>query len=163
MLQPDQWKRNIIKEKRNAGESYVSKGVLRPARNVLKDPCGDTCRIQCSARFTTSERELILKDFWNLRNLTSQREYIVRHLEQITRKYAKTGKERKRCLNFSYNLYVNGQPLKVCRTFFMNTLNISDKMIRTAVEKFFRASDKLIEGELRGKHSKYNIKSKSEN
>lgn len=153
---PDQWKRNVRKVKRNSGESYVSNnGIVRPARNVLKEPCGEKCRIKCNNRFTVADREQLLKDFWKLGKLSSQREYIVQHLAEIETKYGKKEGERKRRLNFSYNFYVNGELRKVCRLFFVNTLNISDRMIRGAVEKFYKASNGLfLEGEQRGKHSK---------
>lgn len=141
------------KEKRNAGESYIREGIVRPARKILREPCADSCRIQCSSRFTNTEREQILKDFWELGNLPSQREYIVRHMAQIHSKYAKKGDQRKRSLNFSYNFDRDEELVKVCRTFFVNTLNIGDKMIRTSVQKFMKAEDGFIEAEQRGKRN----------
>lgn len=142
----------MAKASRNIGESYVSNGVLRPAKRTLKEPCGDNCRIKCTTKITEAEREMILEEFWKLGDLTRKREFIIRHMEQIIPKYVKKKEGSRRSLNYAYNFYIRGQKIKVCTTFFLNTLNVSYMTVATAVRKFFSAKDSLIEGELRGKN-----------
>lgn len=152
VAQPDKWVRNVAKANRNMGESYISNGVLRPAKKTLREPCGDNCRLKCNTKITEAERESILNEFWELGDLTRKREYIIRHMEQIIPKYLKKKEGSKRSLNYAYNFYVNGQKIKVCSTFFLNTLNVSYMTVATAVRKFFNAKEGLLEGELRGKN-----------
>lgn len=154
MAQPHKWIRNVLKAKREMGKSYITNGVIRPAKKCLKEPCSNQCRIKCSTKMTETERESILKVFWELGDLTKKREFIIRQMEQVIPKYNRKKEGSNRSLNYSYNFYVNDQKIKVCRTFFMNTLNISQMVIATAVRKFFNATDEMIEGDLRGKKKK---------
>lgn len=150
--QPHKWVKNVAKLKRNFGESYVSSGVVRPAKLQLQESCGNQCRIGCSSLISELNREKILKDYWSLPDLTCKREFIVRHMEQVMPKYMRKKEGSRRGLNYAYNFVVDGIKIKVCSKFFLNTLNISYMTVTTAVRKFWRSADGLIEGELRGTH-----------
>lgn len=88
-------------------------------------------------------------------DLTCKREYIIRLIEQIIPKYQRKKLDSTRGYNYAYHFVVNGEKIKVCNKFFLKTLNISNKMVAIAVQKFWRSSDGLIEGELRGKHKNH--------
>lgn len=49
---------------------------------------------------------------------------------------------------------VEGQKLKVCKTYFKNTLDINDRPIRTVINKL--NSSGIVETHLHGKHEKHN-------
>lgn len=151
--QPDTWIRNIRKAKRNSGESYVTKGgVIRTARNYVKEACPSTCRFGCAARFSDAQRDTFSKLYWSLPDLTSKRVYIIRHMEQVVPKYRRQAKgPTQRGLNYAYFFDENDVKVHVCRRFFLNTLNISPKVVAVAVQKFFSSTNvDLVEGERRG-------------
>lgn len=55
------WRRNVIKNSRNAGQPYKNwKGKNVPGRK-MKAPCRDSCRLKCSSKFTSESRLGILK------------------------------------------------------------------------------------------------------
>lgn len=129
--------------KRNKGESYCSRdGSVRLARNVLKEPCPSTCRFGCTVQITDDERDLISKEFWSLPDLKAKRAYIIRHMEKIVPKCnrRRTNSPTRRALNCTCYFDVNDIKVYVCRLYFLNTLNVSTKMIRIAVQKLESAS-----------------------
>ncbi|KAL4091306.1 hypothetical protein QTP88_026009 [Uroleucon formosanum] len=55
-----------------------------------------------------------------------------------------------RVLNNSFYFEMNGSKVRVCKTFFKSTLDLNDRVIKTALSK--KTELGVIEGELRGKH-----------
>ena len=145
------WQRTIAKTKRNSGESYVSKGVVRAARK-MKEPCTDICRLKCSEKFSDAEREQKFHEYYNLDNITLKREFIIKSMEQVQPKYSYKKEGSTRSLNYAYSFYVNGEKRNVCNKFFRHTLDISSTTIQTACKKFYKETDGLIEDERRGKY-----------
>ena len=63
---PENWKRNISKNKRQAGESYIdTKSNMVPAKQI-QPSCKHTCFYLCSKQFTEADRNYIFKKFWSL-------------------------------------------------------------------------------------------------
>ncbi|CAH2087599.1 unnamed protein product [Euphydryas editha] len=63
-----------------------------------------------------------------------QRQFIHDHVTKIKTKYVREDSSRK---NYNHEFYLtrNNKKTQVCEVFFMNTLAISDTMIRTVVKK----------------------------
>lgn len=69
-------------------------------------------------------------------NLLQQREYVVRCVQKEEKKRKTTKVEcsrRQHTLHYSFPL--EGKSVPVCKTFFLNTLRISEKLLRTSLEK----------------------------
>lgn len=161
-LQVHKWKKNVAKAKRNVGDAYVSFGVERRAKRI-QEPCGQQCLRQCSNKFTQEQRENLFRYYWNLENITRKREFVVTCLEQVHAKYPQKKDGSTRSLNYAYHFILNNERIRVCSKFFCNTLDISYRMIRTSVSKFFKnTNNSLVEGELRGKYDRKRIKDESQ-
>lgn len=90
---------------------------------------------QCNL-FSNSDRNAVFGEFNNLGNLYLQREYIVRHTDSLETKQKTTRENvsrRQRSLN--YHLTLNSNRILVCKTFFLHTLGVSEKICRTAILK----------------------------
>lgn len=134
-------KRKRAHEKRLKREEYVSpktgKTVFK--RNVLKPRCnGVTCSKlgkECS-KLSEEERKEILHAYYETSDIQLQREYIVRmvKVEDVKVKTVKDHSSR-RSKSLYYYLPQNRDIISVCKTMFLNTLNISDKTVRTALDK----------------------------
>lgn len=159
---PEKWIKNIQKAKRNIGKEYISKGKIRRARQLC-DPCLSNCKLRCSERITNEQRHKIFHYYWNLGDVTLQRKFIVDCMEIVKPKYRKPKEGSQRSLNFAYkfNLDECKEPIRVCRTMFINTIDVSHMTLRTAYKKFC-AEDGTIETDLRGRHLRKNIE-KDEN
>ena len=57
--------------------------------------------------------------------------------------------------NISYSLSVDGTLVRVCKTFFLNTVDITDRVTRTAMAKQNKLVDVVLEEDKRGKHGKH--------
>lgn len=116
-------------------------------------PCTEKCRLKCSANINTEERYMIFHQFWDLGDLTLQRTFIRDSMTDIEPKYKYTNAKNPRCNNKAYHFLVNNNKIRVCKTFFKATLNISDRMIFT-VQKKINENGFVIE-DLRGKHQSH--------
>ena len=157
---PSQWKKNQIKYLKNTGQAYTStRGKAMPEKNI-RPPCKSTCRLSCSNKFSTDDRNVIFKTYWCLGSFQRQRDFLASCVKQVepefrTIKIRKGGDANRNCRkpNTSYFLVNNGSEIRVCKTFLLNTLAISNKPLRTVIENKF-ASISVIPTDKRGKHGK---------
>ncbi|XP_055846447.1 uncharacterized protein LOC129912278 [Episyrphus balteatus] len=160
-LNPDQWKKNIIKRKRNTGEAYVmqSTNKIREERKV-KEECSERCILKCPSNFNEDDRKNIFQSYWSTGDVNKQREFILKSMNIITPKYRSTkNSEKPRDNNNAFFFSKNNKKLRVCKMFFRNTLDISDSKIRTVLEKRKKMYATMqLEPDMRGK-KKANIKS----
>lgn len=148
-LKPEKWKKNIIKAKRNAGEAYISLGISRPAK-CIREPCPDYCRMKCREHVSDEQRQVIFNHYWGLSDLRSKRQYVAYSLDIPTNQCPRdTSKGRGKSFRYHFRLD-DGRRVPVCKMFYQNTLNISNRAIKTAVEKLTDAGN--IEDDKRGKH-----------
>lgn len=149
---PLTWKTKVAKILRNSGKAYNSLSKLKkqiPERK-LRPPCGAKCRLNCKSKFDEPSRQQLFNAYWKLADLQRQREFIVRHSEEIKPKYRYSSTQNLRALNTAFYFEINGSRLRVCKTFFKSTLDLNDRVIKTALSK--KSESGIIEGELRGKH-----------
>ncbi|WAQ93514.1 hypothetical protein MAR_005985, partial [Mya arenaria] len=129
----DQWKRNIAKRRRNEGKEYITKtGNVKKARAV-KPGCGTKCRCKCHQHFNTTERHTLFHRFWQMGDINKQRSFILK-FACMKKRTERKGKSQSRNISGSYNFPVhdNTKVVKVCKTFFLHTLSISERYISTA-------------------------------
>ncbi|GAB6027835.1 hypothetical protein CHUAL_014075 [Chamberlinius hualienensis] len=95
--------------------------------------------------------------YWKLGNLQRQRDFIAGCLEKVSPKYryAKEGSNRE--LNNAFHFVKKGQRIRVCKLFFKNTLDITDRQIRTVVNKQNKILSNIVEEDHRGKHNNHKI------
>ncbi|XP_072386015.1 uncharacterized protein [Diabrotica undecimpunctata] len=135
LRKPSKWKRNIKKLRVNSGLPYITEGNKEKRGKTLKPECGEKCRTKCSQKFSNADRYDIHLSFWNLKDNALQRQFVASHLEKLVTKHRRTVEGSNRGMNLVYFLTVHGVKVKVCKKFFMNTLDIGDKFIRTTWRK----------------------------
>lgn len=126
----DNWKRNRRKRLRNSGQSYInSHSIHVPRRKVRERNCA-SCRYKCNQNFPEPVRESIFQHYWEMGDAARQKDFIVnlvikrgkRNSEQISR----------RTHSFEYYLTFEGRQIRVCKDFFLKTLDMSEKFARSA-------------------------------
>ena len=157
----NEWKRNVKKKNCNSGEEYYNAGNKLVPKKKLKTPCNEKCRYKCYTVFSEEEREGILKSFWAIGDNTRQRQYISSNIENIENpKYRYPKENSNRSFNQAYFLIKEEKKIRVCKKFFMATLDIGDTMIRTTIKK--RDTNLIVGPDKRGTHNKHqNIGSSS--
>ncbi|VEN35333.1 unnamed protein product [Callosobruchus maculatus] len=76
-------------------------------------------------------------------------------MESVDPKYRYPTNDSNRAHNQAYFLRRNGEKVRVCKKFFMATLDIGDTMIRTTIAK--RNSNLIVEMDHRGRHRKQKV------
>ncbi|VVC93603.1 unnamed protein product [Leptidea sinapis] len=159
---PAQWRSNVIKYLRNSGKPYsyklTSKDKKEPPREkifparTMKDPCrAEKCRLKCATKINEEARAAIFQSYWDFGNLELQRAYISSCMIEVQPRYKYTNATNPRQPNVALYFTINGKKERVCKTYFLNTLGISDRQLRTVKAKInetgFLATDQ------RGKHA----------
>lgn len=134
---PDTWKRIAEKKKRLAGEEYISQtGARKRAKSV--QPVNCNCHYKCNEHIDLQKRQDILKQYLSLKDERAKWGFIANSVEKKSAKRIKppiNGVESKRQTTFVYSLSLSNKRVIVCKQFFLQTLDISSKKVRTALNK----------------------------
>lgn len=155
---PNEWRRNKMKLLRNSGKSYTSlkTGIEIPKRQI-GPTCGKKCRLNCSTKFTEEERLSFFNNYWAIGDINKQRSYILNCMQSICGKSKNTDKPTKkkaRGFNNAFYFYKQNEKKRVCKYFFISTLGITNRCIRTVISK---NKDGILQNDFRGKHVKHVI------
>lgn len=129
----------------------VSTQKVVPAKKFLKERCKTEICVKFGHKcgeITEEERKNILEDIYKSGNLQIQREFIVRYVTKQEKKKCTVKGESRRNFTINYKLPKLDSQVSVCKKLFINTLGISEKMIRTALEK--KKHTGMLESEKRG-------------
>ena len=119
---------------------------------MLKSGCGDLCRNKCKTQITDDERAQIFHTFWKMGCLTQQRQYVCNTVQKNEeKKPAITKPGSRRSSTYEYFLQIQEKNVKVCKKIFLDTLDISDRFVATALTK--QNSLGTCDAEKRGKQS----------
>lgn len=162
---PEKWKSAVKKQKLNSGEGYEfknKKGEITSSKpkKAMKPPCEEKCRKKCTNDFSEEERQQIFDEFWKSGNIDLQRAFISAHVtvsdkaRTRQRDECKT-KRRVKEHSRSYQLThpTTKETISVCQKFFLNTLSIDEKRVKTALAK--KSVTGSIEPDMRGKHENH--------
>lgn len=132
-------KQKLAKSLRNLGKEYVSlKGKTVKSKSIKLRCKEDTCKKlgRLCSTIKDCQRCQIFNNYYALGDINRQREFIRHHTEVADTKQ-KTSKSEvsRRQKTVCYFFTVNSVRVPVCKTFFINTLDISDRVVRTVLEK----------------------------
>lgn len=80
-------------------------------------------------------RNLIYREFQELCNNQAKWQFIASHIRVYTKNKSTSKGPSRREYTHQYFLTVGGHKVKVCRRLFLSTLNVSEAVIRTSLEK----------------------------
>ena len=127
---PTSWKRNIRKKKRQSGEKYVnSHGNEQAARSVKTKKDCTKCKFKCSSIVTVEDRSAIFNEFWKMSD-NEKLHFYGKTTKQESRKSLKAGTASRKKNAVTYSLPVNAQNVRVCKVFYLSTLDINHKRIQ---------------------------------
>ena len=147
---PNNWKCNVRKQKRCHGQEYLScTGKSVPRKAVQPHSC-IKCRFKCGENISEEQRQQIFDSYYSLGSYERQRDYIcdmVRTVKPVRCKGYKTESHQ-------YFLALGNEKHRVCRDFFMRTLDIGRKTIDYTLKR--KAHGRFGGKDRRGKHSPAN-------
>ena len=142
-----------VKRCRSKGLAYMTEktNVDKSERKVLSrcsNPAYCKQRNFMCHRITQTRRHALIKSYYSMATLRDQRQWLSKHVMQTSPTLSRITPSRKsRTLQY-YLPSVNGQHLRVRRQMFLNTLNVSEKHMRTVLKKLSREGE--LEKDLRG-------------
>nr|CAH7724970.1 unnamed protein product [Callosobruchus chinensis] len=150
---PKMWKKNVQKMRKHCGLEYRTKKKVIVAKTI-KPPCSDSCKIKCKSKISEQKRQDIHSQFWSpQKSFETRRQFIASNVEQVPlqRCRERTGERsgQRQCMN-EYHFEISGRKVKICKTFFLNTLSISKQTVETALKK--KKEGGIITPDKRGKH-----------
>ncbi|RVE40000.1 hypothetical protein evm_015350 [Chilo suppressalis] len=150
------WAKNVAKRARQAGEAYVSvykdksqEGKLIASRSI-RPGCHEKCRNKCRTYLSEEDRILLFKEFWAIETHKEKWEYLARRVDTCPVKDRKTHWESRRNESRSYSFRSNGRVVKVCKVMFLDTLDINEQWVKTALLK--QGMGSALESDNRGKN-----------
>ncbi|KAL1457152.1 hypothetical protein WDU94_001813 [Cyamophila willieti] len=134
----NQQKENKKQRDLGLGHRETNKRHNLKAPRFMKPKCtGKECMRtgkSCN-NFSDSIRNEIFSNYWEIGNLSLQREFITRHVRSKDKKRAYTANETSRRKNTNeYALPLNSRLEPVCKVMFLNTLGISETTMRTSLK-----------------------------
>lgn len=154
LANPVSWRGNVRKQKRNEGAEYLSsRGKVVKARSMKNPGIDCPCNLKCSTKISHEARECLFKSYWGMSDLQRQRDYLGSMVKamSIGRRRVKTSSKRNATLH--YTLTYNGTNHRVCKTFFLNTLDINYPVVKTAVDKYCRSPSSMQSPDKRGRQA----------
>lgn len=156
---PGSWKCNVRKVAHETGKEYLSvRNKIVPAKRIktTKD-CLNKCFYTCQKLITENERQNIFDRYYTLSEhgkrlfllATTKKFNVERHRK------TKTNENSRRKQTFSYYFEVGNQKIQVCKTFYLNTLAISQTPIYTAHLK--KDITNIPDAPVQGKHTKFKV------
>uniref|UniRef100_A0A6P7HCD0 Uncharacterized protein LOC114349067 n=1 Tax=Diabrotica virgifera virgifera TaxID=50390 RepID=A0A6P7HCD0_DIAVI len=114
--------------------------------------------MKCGSKLSEAQREDIFKKYWNdTADYNIKRQFILSCVQTkpTERSRSRSGDESKlRSNTLVYSFVINGNRTVVCRTMFLNTLSISQQVVKTALSK--RQDGGMVQRDLRGTHEPSN-------
>ncbi|CAG2215890.1 DNAH [Mytilus edulis] len=149
---PDMWKQTIRKRKRQAGLEYVATtGKKRCKREIKRNGCNGTCKFKCRT-FSDAERKDIFHSFWSY-NDSEKNAFYSSSIDKIQKGRTRTdSKSSRRKFSYVYHFPKSSGKVRVCKEFFLATLDISPRRIQWFFEKKFPSFE-----DKRGKHVKRKV------
>lgn len=128
---------------------------MHAARPILPSPCAGKLKHKHCNSISQERRVEIYSNFRKLTTIHDQRHFIVSHVQRKLKKRTTRNLENSRkTYTNHYSFTVGGEKQNVCRDFFMATLNVTDALIRSSLNKYTTSG--TLEDDKRGKHTPKN-------
>ena len=129
------WERNVRKLKRLKGYEYINcTGRTIQSKRVQPSPCIQKSNHESCLSFSKNQRKLLFDNFYQLGSIEEQRLFIASSVKAESIELLRTkNRHSRRHFTYKYSFSVKGQRIKVCKEFFMATLNVTDALIRSSL------------------------------
>lgn len=119
---------------RATGQKYINTNGDTVAAKAPKPVDCTKCKLKCYQNITEEQRIALCQDYYVLGDYWKQRNYICTSVDTFEPD-SRLSNKGVRAYSAKYYLMVDGQRINVCQKFFLSTLNVSQKLVRLALEK----------------------------
>lgn len=151
LCNPENWKRNVINNSVNLGLEYVSSSTKKPfLKRSIQRSCGLGCRFKCETKISEESRLEFFKDYWRIVEHSKKYDFLLRNVTE-NRITEDSGDTNKKQFSRTYSFNDRGMKIILCRTMFLNTLNISMQVLESAFKKIRNGDSQLLDERGRAK------------
>ena len=115
----------------------------------MKEPCPASCRLKCSEKLDKNTRKAYFDEYWGTGSSERQWDFHLNNVRNAPverrRQIDNAQGDSRRGMSKFYHLH----EIRVCKTMYLNTLAISEQIVKTAFKKQVGAS-KVVSGDKRG-------------
>lgn len=115
------------------------------------------CCYKCSDKFSTKEKHEIFYAFWEIgetdKRQDRQRQYVANYVVEVTPERNRAIPSRKK-RSLNYYLEKGNERERVCHSFFLSVLGISEKFVRVCISK--KNDSGVVSPDRRGKKTSKN-------
>ena len=159
------WKKTMRKRLRNSGQEYTSvsgKTVASKTRHRLEN---HTCPLKCAEKLSDVQLDKIFDGFWALKSWSLQNAYLCGLVQQraVSRRYTPKGRDSRRSITRYYYLSSADGCVRVCKSMFLSTLDISNGRLQRALKNQLLAGHGSPIIDQRGRHTPGNKTPQSQN
>ena len=137
---PATWQKKKLKGMVTQGCAHISssgsKKLIRA--KIVKRGCTASCRLGCGYKLTDEVKEELHKTFYQLPTRDHQRSFIVSSVSRSSPKRTTVQddqqRKKERGNTFIYHVTVKGEAIRVCKTTFQATFDLSDGRIARAMK-----------------------------
>ncbi|KAJ8887865.1 hypothetical protein PR048_014083 [Dryococelus australis] len=146
---------NVTETSNHRDSHSPNKGVpISPLKRerAIKSLCSEKCKLQCAAKFSEEESNILFSTYLDLGDLGKQQQYIANSIVIMNPKYIYVqmgGTRSPRRPKNTFYFYRKDQKVRMCKVFFRNTLAINDSPIRTVLDKINKVGNVLLVYHLR--------------
>nr|CAH7736374.1 unnamed protein product [Callosobruchus chinensis] len=138
------------------GAEHTTKSGKKISSKAVKSGCAP-CRKNCSEIITESTRQEIFNEYWNeKKHWDLKRQFIRSHVESkpIVRRRPRDNSKNSKTQTIKYFFEIPfkhaTKKVDVCKTYFLNTLGISETVVRNALKK--QTVGGFVSRDMRGRH-----------
>ena len=156
-INKDQWMKNKRKKAHQSGEKYVnSRGKLVEAKTIISKKDCSNCKNQCAEKISKEAQEKIFMEFHRLD--TNGKHSFISQTTVCSTSSRDTKRKKK---TYSYFLFLKERSYRVCKSFYLSTLAVSQKMIYNVHDKKDETTG-IVKIDGRGTHSNHHKVSEEE-
>lgn len=133
----EEWKHTIRKRRRQSGQEYEnSKGKKTRKRQIQsRKDCEGKCKFHCSRHISAEDRSAAFNEFWGLDD-TAKQTFYARTTEKCIKERTRTATGiSRRTYSFKYYFAKGDDKVRVCKEFYLTTLDISQRRIEWHYKK----------------------------
>lgn len=131
----EEWIDVKSKTKFNFGEEHLNRsGKLKEAKQ-MGQPCKLTCRYKCVEKVSDEIRKKLFTDYWKLGDHSRQWDFIARYIKLSNKEVGPATSRRQFSRKYYFPIPNNNNEVQVCRSMFLRTFSISEKVVHTVCSK----------------------------
>ena len=131
----DEWKKKHYQKKEKPREKLYCKIEQICEGQGNEKSLWHKCNFLCNNKFSEEAREKVFHQYWAIGDISKQRQFLMKFAQRKLKSRGSSENNRKHSITYTLPNLQTGETHRVCKTFFLNTLDVSHQRVSTAHSK----------------------------